>query len=111
VSKRRFDFVVADVGLFLLSSLLLLVALLIKLDSPGSALFRQEHMANGFRPFRVYKFRTMVRDASRRGGPITFSADPRITQLGTVNLTVSSVQPLAHVAYSAHAHTSDDQAI
>jgi lipopolysaccharide/colanic/teichoic acid biosynthesis glycosyltransferase len=111
VSKRILDFIPAAVGLFLLSSLLLLVALLIKLDSPGLVFVGQEHMANGLRPFRIYKFRTMVRDTSRRAGPIPFGADPRLTQLATVNLTVSSVQPLVHVAYSAHTHTSDDQSI
>jgi lipopolysaccharide/colanic/teichoic acid biosynthesis glycosyltransferase len=82
VSKRTFDFVAALLGLVLLSPLLLLVALLIKLDSSGPALFRQERMGKGFRPFYIYKFRTMVHDAPYRGGPITFGADPRITQLG-----------------------------
>ena len=84
MSKRTFDFVAALLGLVLLSPLLLLVALLIKLDSPGPALFRQERIGKGFRPFRIYKFRTMVHDAPRRGGPITFGADPRITRLGRV---------------------------
>jgi lipopolysaccharide/colanic/teichoic acid biosynthesis glycosyltransferase len=84
MSKRAFDFFAALLGLVLLSPLLLLVALLIKLDSPGPALFRQERIGKGFRPFRIYKFRTMVHDAPRRGGPITFGADPRITRLGQV---------------------------
>jgi lipopolysaccharide/colanic/teichoic acid biosynthesis glycosyltransferase len=84
VSKRTFDFVAALLALVLLSPLFLLVALLIKLDSPGPALFRQERMGKGFRPFRINKFRTMVRDAPRRGGSITFGADPRITRLGRV---------------------------
>jgi lipopolysaccharide/colanic/teichoic acid biosynthesis glycosyltransferase len=84
VSKRTFDFVAALLGLVLLSPLLLLVALLIKLDSPGPALFRQERIGKWFHPFRIYKFRTMTHDAPRRGGPITFGADPRITRLGRV---------------------------
>jgi lipopolysaccharide/colanic/teichoic acid biosynthesis glycosyltransferase len=84
MSKRTFDFVVALLGLILLAPLLLLVALLIKLDSPGPALFRQERIGKSFRPFRIYKFRTMVQDAPRSGGPITFGADPRITRLGRV---------------------------
>jgi lipopolysaccharide/colanic/teichoic acid biosynthesis glycosyltransferase len=84
VSKRTFDFVAALLGLVLLSPLLLLVAFLIKLDSPGPALFWQERIGKGFRPFRIYKFRTMVHDAARRGGPITFGTDPRITRLGRV---------------------------
>jgi lipopolysaccharide/colanic/teichoic acid biosynthesis glycosyltransferase len=84
VSKRTFDLVVALLGLVLLSPVLLLVTLLIKLDSPGPALFRQERIGKGFRPFRIYKFRTMVHDAPRRGGPITFGMDQRITRLGRV---------------------------
>jgi lipopolysaccharide/colanic/teichoic acid biosynthesis glycosyltransferase len=82
VSKRVFDIVFASLGLLCLSPLLLPVALLIKLDSPGPVFFRQERMGRGFRPFRIYKFRTMVRDAPRHGGPITFGADPRITTVG-----------------------------
>jgi lipopolysaccharide/colanic/teichoic acid biosynthesis glycosyltransferase len=84
VSKRTFDLVTALLGLALLSPLLLLVALLIKLDSTGPIFFRQERIGKGFHPFRIYKFRTMVHDAPRRGGPITFGADPRITRLGRV---------------------------
>jgi lipopolysaccharide/colanic/teichoic acid biosynthesis glycosyltransferase len=82
VSKGAFDFVTAILGLIILSPLLLLVALLIKLDSPGPVFFRQERMGKEFRPFRIYKFRTMVHDAPHKGGPITFCADPRITRLG-----------------------------
>jgi lipopolysaccharide/colanic/teichoic acid biosynthesis glycosyltransferase len=84
VIKRLFDIVAASLGLVLLSPLLLLVSLLIRLDSPGPALFRQERMGRGFRPFFIYKFRTMVQEAPHRGGPITFGADPRITRVGRV---------------------------
>jgi lipopolysaccharide/colanic/teichoic acid biosynthesis glycosyltransferase len=84
MSKRTFDIVVAFLGLVLLSPLLLLIAFLIKLDSPGPALFRQERIGKRFRPFRICKFRTMVHDAPQSGGPITFGADPRITRLGRV---------------------------
>jgi len=84
VTKRTFDFVAALLGLVLLSPLLLMVALLIRLDSQGPVLFRQERMGKGFRPFRIYKFRTMVHDASGRGGLITFGTDRRITRLGRV---------------------------
>jgi lipopolysaccharide/colanic/teichoic acid biosynthesis glycosyltransferase len=55
-------------GLALLSPPLLFVSLLIKLDSPGPAIFRQERMGRGFRPFRIYKFRTLVQDAPGLGG-------------------------------------------
>ena len=84
MSKRAFDCIAALLGLVLLCPLLVLVALLIKLDSAGPILFRQERIGKGFRPFRIYKFRTMVQDAPHQGGPITFGADPRITKLGRV---------------------------
>ena len=77
-----FDIVVAFLGLLLLSPLLFAVALLIKLDSSGPIFFRQERMGMGFRPFYIYKFRTMVQDAPLKGGPLTFGEDPRITRLG-----------------------------
>lgn len=84
MSKRVFDTAFASLGLLCLAPLLLLVALLIKLDSPGPVFFRQERIGRGFRPFRIFKFRTMVRDAPRQGGPITFGADPRVTTVGRV---------------------------
>jgi lipopolysaccharide/colanic/teichoic acid biosynthesis glycosyltransferase len=82
--KRAFDITAASIWLVLLSPLLLCVSLLIKLDSPGPALFRQERIGRGCRPFRIYKFRTMVQDAPGQGGPITFGADSRITRVGRV---------------------------
>ncbi len=82
MSKQAFDIVVAFVGLLFLLPLLLLVALLIKIDSRGPVFFRQERIGRDFRPFLIYKFRTMVQDASRKGGSITFGLDPRITRVG-----------------------------
>jgi lipopolysaccharide/colanic/teichoic acid biosynthesis glycosyltransferase len=82
--KRASDMVIAFLGLLCLSPLLLPVALLIKLDSPGPALFKQRRVGRGFRPFVIYKFRTMVHDAPRKGTAITFSADPRITRVGRI---------------------------
>jgi lipopolysaccharide/colanic/teichoic acid biosynthesis glycosyltransferase len=82
--KRAFDMVIAFLGLLCLSPLLLPVALLIKLDSPGPAMFKQRRVGRGFRPFVIYKFRTMVHDAPRKGTAITYSADPRITRVGRI---------------------------
>jgi lipopolysaccharide/colanic/teichoic acid biosynthesis glycosyltransferase len=82
--KRAFDLALASLGLLVLAPVLLLVALLIRLDSSGPVFFRQERIGKNFRPFFIYKFRTMVQDAPRRGGPITFGADPRITRVGRV---------------------------
>ena len=80
--KRLFDTVASFLGLLLLSPLFLLVVVLIKLDSPGPVFFRQERMGKGFRPFFVYKFRTMFHDAPERGRAITSDDDPRITRGG-----------------------------
>jgi perosamine synthetase len=82
--KRSFDFSVALLALLLLSPLLLLVALLIKLTSPGPVFFAQERVGRGFRRFKILKFRTMVPDAPRRGGQLTAGRDPRITPIGHV---------------------------
>jgi len=80
--KRVLD-AIASVLLILIGLPLFgIVALLIKLDSAGPVFFRQERMGRWGRPFSIYKFRTMVRDASRKGGPITVGDDPRITRVG-----------------------------
>ena len=77
-----FDRLVALAGLLLLAPLFFLVAFLIKLDSPGPVFFRQERIGRKFRPFLIYKFRTMFEDAPSKGGAITFGSDPRITRVG-----------------------------
>jgi len=79
--KRLLDIAAASAGLLLLAPLLGLVALSIKLDSPGPVLFRQERIGRGFRPFWILKFRTM-RQSEAPGPAITAENDPRITRLG-----------------------------
>ena len=69
-------------GLLCLWPVFAVVAILIKLDSRGPVFFKQDRMGRAFRPFLIYKFRTMVRDAPNKGGPITFGEDPRITGIG-----------------------------
>jgi len=80
--KRTFDAVVSFLGLVLLSPFLLPVAILIKLDSPGPILFRQQRIGKGFRPFFICKFRTMLQDPCGPGRLITIGDDPRITRVG-----------------------------
>ena len=80
--KRIFDVTAAVLGLLLLSPLMVLTAIIIAGDSPGPIFFRQERMGKGFRPFLIYKFRTMVRDAPSRGGLLTLDRDSRITRSG-----------------------------
>lgn len=82
--KRLFDILIAGVGLVFLAPLLLLIACLIKLDSPGPVFFRQERIGRGLRPFFIYKFRTMIADAPKHGRLITVGGDPRITRVGRI---------------------------
>jgi lipopolysaccharide/colanic/teichoic acid biosynthesis glycosyltransferase len=81
--KRVFDVLLSTIALILLAPLLLFLAVLIRLDSAGPALFRQERVGRSGRVFHILKFRTMVQDAPFKGGPITIGHDPRITTVGT----------------------------
>jgi lipopolysaccharide/colanic/teichoic acid biosynthesis glycosyltransferase len=76
------DVVVSVLGLLILSPVFAVVAAIIKLDSPGPVFFRQTRVGRGGRPFRIYKFRSMVADAQRAGTALTVRADPRITRVG-----------------------------
>ena len=80
--KRGFDIIVSFLGLVVLCPLVLLVAVAIKLDSPGPIFFRQERIGRGFRAFFIFKFRTMAQDSIARGQSITVGDDPRITRVG-----------------------------
>lgn len=80
MAKRAFDIAVSALALLALSPLLLLVALVVKLDSPGPVFFRQERVGRHGVPFRIHKFRTMR--AAAAGLQITVGADPRITRSG-----------------------------
>jgi lipopolysaccharide/colanic/teichoic acid biosynthesis glycosyltransferase len=82
VIKRVFDIVVAGVGLILLLPVMIIVALLIKSDSQGSVFFKQQRMGKGFRPFWIYKFRTMKENSELAGRLVTVGEDPRITRVG-----------------------------
>ena len=82
MTKRAFDVVCAALTLLLLWPLLLLLALWIKLDSPGPVLFRQERVGRHGVLFRIHKFRTMAVDAPTRGPQLTLNADARVTGVG-----------------------------
>jgi lipopolysaccharide/colanic/teichoic acid biosynthesis glycosyltransferase len=82
--KRTFDIIVSFLGLLVLTPLLLFLAVVIKLDSPGPIFFRQERIGRGFRPFSIFKFRTMVQNLSDQGRLITVGDDPRITRVGRI---------------------------
>src|ERR1700730_17524407 len=80
--KRLFDIVGSVVGLVLLLPIFLVMPIIIKLDSPGPVFFRQERVGKGGRLFRIFKFRSMIADASHRGTALTVRADRRITRVG-----------------------------
>jgi exopolysaccharide biosynthesis polyprenyl glycosylphosphotransferase len=93
IIKRLFDVIVSSLLLILLSPLLLLIAALIKLDSAGPVILRQERIGENARPFKAFKFRSMVENAEARlpevmrqmdDGTIDFKRrnDPRVTRVG-----------------------------
>ena len=82
MGKRLFDIACAATALVLLVPLLLVLALWVRLDSPGPVLFRQQRVGRGGRPFAILKFRTMQVNAEAAGLQITVGQDPRITRTG-----------------------------
>ena len=80
--KRLFDVVASGVGLLLLSPLFLLVAIWIKLDSPGPVFYRQVRVGQYNQDFRIFKFRSM-RVGADKGSLVTIGGrDPRVTRSG-----------------------------
>lgn len=82
--KRAFDLLLAFVGLIIFSPLLLLAAILIKIDSKGPAFFWQERVGKDFRIFRICKLRTMHDGNFRDKTLLTRSGDKRVTRLGRI---------------------------
>ncbi len=81
-AKHTVDFLLALLGVIALLPVFVLVAVLIKLDSPGPVFFRQERAGRDGRLFEIFKFRTMVQGAYLMGSRLTVKRDPRITRLG-----------------------------
>ena len=82
MARRLLDLFASLIGLILLLPLSALIAVAIKLDSPGPVLFRGQRVGRDGFQFAIYKFRTMVTDADQQGPGITVSGDPRITRVG-----------------------------
>jgi exopolysaccharide biosynthesis polyprenyl glycosylphosphotransferase len=80
--KRAMDLVGATVGLIVISPFLLLIAVIIKLDSPGPVFYAQERMGLDAKPFWCLKFRSMCQDAENDGPGWTVKDDPRCTRIG-----------------------------
>ena len=80
--KRAMDIKISFLGLLVLWPLLLVLALLVKLSSPGPVFYHGLRVGRRERPFKMSKFRTMIADAEARGLPLTVGRDSRITGLG-----------------------------
>ena len=80
--KLFFDKVLALILLIPLSPIILGIAICIKLDSEGPVFYRQERITTYGRTFRIFKFRTMVKDADKLGTAVTQQNDPRISKVG-----------------------------
>ena len=84
-AKRAYDVLWAAALIVLLQPVLLAIAVVVKTTSPGDAIFRQERIGRGGRPFVIYKFRTMAQDAGQSPlGTYAYRNDPRITRVGKV---------------------------
>jgi exopolysaccharide biosynthesis polyprenyl glycosylphosphotransferase len=115
--KRLIDLTLAGISLVVASPLMLLVALLIKLDSKGPVFFRQERLGQKGAPFNIVKFRTMFWGAENNGPVWTNHDDPRITRVGKIirklrldelpqllnifrgEMSFIGPRPLAHTSY------------
>ena len=80
--KRVFDIIASFLLLIILSPVFLVLAIMIKLDSKGPVFYRQERITRYGRKFRIFKFRTMVVDADKKGSLVTKNNDNRITKVG-----------------------------
>lgn len=81
--KRLFDILFSFFGLLAVSPILFFIALRIKVDSPGPVFYRGKRVGKDGKIFRIFKFRTMVIDAEKLGGPSTSADDSRLTEFGS----------------------------
>ena len=82
-TKRAFDIAVSMTALVLLLPVLVVIALLVRLGSPGPVLYRQQRVSRGGRLFELLKFRTMVVGADRMAPNVSATGDPRVTRVGS----------------------------
>ena len=80
--KRLLDILVSAFALVVFSPILLVLAIWIKIDSPGPVFYRGKRTGRHNKPFHIFKFRSMVTNAEKLGGPSTSDRDPRITNSG-----------------------------
>lgn len=85
IFKRTIDFIIAGFALIVLSPFLLITAILIKLDSKGPVIFKQERLGKNGVPFKIWKFRSMCVGAEKQGtGVYSYKGDARITKVGKI---------------------------
>ncbi|ENX3948380.1 sugar transferase [Photobacterium damselae] len=80
--KRVFDFICSFLGLIILSPVVTLIIVWIKCDSDGPVFFLQQRVGLNGKLFNIFKFRTMIPDAEKKGLKVTVGIDPRITKSG-----------------------------
>ena len=81
--KRIIDFIASALALIVFFPVMLLVAIGIKIDSPGAVIFKQTRLGLNQKEFSIFKFRSMVQDASKIGNAFTSQGDKRITKMGS----------------------------
>ncbi len=84
ILKRCFDFLITFIAFLIILLPIALVALVVKLTSPGKVFFLQDRIGRNRKPFKMIKFRTMVTDAQKIGPSVTSKDDNRITGIGRI---------------------------
>lgn len=80
--KRVFDIIASLILLIILSPVFLIIAIMIKTDSEGPVFYRQERITRYGKVFKIFKFRTMIDKADKKGSLVTINDDNRITKVG-----------------------------
>ena len=80
--KRSFDLMVSTLTLIIMLPLMMLISILVKLDSKGPILYKGVRVGRHGKLFKMFKFRTMIVNAEKLGGPSSADDDPRITKVG-----------------------------
>lgn len=97
--KRLLDLILSLIALVVLSPIMLIVAILIKIDSKGPVFFLQERLGKNGKVFKIIKFRTMVVGSEQKGLRITGKNDDRITKIGNIlrNTSIDEIPQLINI--------------
>lgn len=82
IFKRLFDIIVSSMLIICLTPVFLILYVIIKLDSPGEVIFKQDRITKNNQLFKIFKFRTMIKNAEKLGSGVTLDEDSRITRIG-----------------------------